>query len=141
MGTPIRPEPEVPVNDAGIVLHKGSHTTAECADGRRCLFEWYNHLTRHIDTDDCPPGVSPVLHVMGMRLNDCLPDGKRQELAVLLPNGTSPLAGTANDEHDEARSLLALDWLIRVYTPAFLDLVQSLAPHADALRQLPVITA
>src|SRR5262249_35144527 len=121
-----------------ITLYKGSHTAQQCADGERCLFEWYNWLTRRQNTESCPPGVSPVLHVMGMQLNDCLPDGKRQQLAVLLPNGTSPLAGTAGDGLDEMRSYMALDWLIRVHTPAWLRLA-GLDAEAAALRDFRCI--
>jgi hypothetical protein len=127
-------------DSSAIVLYRGSHSEEECAQGKRCLFEAFNWLTRQQNTDQRPPGVSPVLHVMGMRLNDCLPDTKRQHLAVLLPNGTSPLAGTEHDGLDHTRSLLALDWLIRVHAPAFLDLVPVLAPHAAALRDLPAVT-
>jgi len=36
---------------------------------------------------------------------------------------------------------MALDWLIRVYTPAWLDLVPDLANHAEALRGLEMITS
>jgi hypothetical protein len=39
----------------------------------------------------------------------------------------------------ERRSYLALDWLIRVFTPKWLDMVPSLAPHAKALRDLQEI--
>ena len=118
-----------------ITLYKGNHTSEECADGKRCLFEWFNWLIRQRNTDACPPGVSPVLHTFGMRLNDALPDGKRQELIFALPNGTSPLAGTADDGLDEARSYMALDWLIRTYTPAWLDLA-GLTAEAAGLREL-----
>ena len=118
-----------------ITLAKGNHDAAECAGGQRCLFEWYNFLTRQRDTDACPPGVSPVLHVFGMRLNDALPDDRRQELKRFLPNGEDRLAGTAGDGLDETRSYLALDWLIRTYTPAFLDLA-GLSAEAAALRNL-----
>ena len=116
-----------------IVLYKGAHSDTECADGQRCLFEWYNWLARQVNTDTRPPGVSPVLHQFGMALNDRLPDSKRQELAVLLPNGTSPLAGTETDGRDETRGYMALDWLLRTFAPAWLDLA-GLAGEASALR-------
>lgn len=37
------------------------------------------------------------------------------------------------------RAFLALDWLVLVYTPAWLDLIESCRPHAAALRALPEI--
>jgi hypothetical protein len=118
-----------------ITLAKGSHPEETCGDPERCLFEWYNFLTRQLHSDECPPDVSPVLHTFGMRLNDALPDDRRQVLVTYLPNGTSPLAGTRGDGLDEARSYMALDWLIRTYTPAFLDLA-GLSAEAAALRDL-----
>jgi hypothetical protein len=119
-----------------ITLAKGSHPEEQdCGDPQRCLFEWYNWLARDAHTHTCPPGVSPILHAFGMRLNDALPDDRRQDLKRYLPNGTSPLAGTAGDGLDETRSYMALDWLIRTYTPAFLDLA-GLSEEATALRGL-----
>ena len=100
-----------------ITLAKGDHD-GDCDNPERCLFEWYNWLTRQQHTDSCPPGVSPVLCAYGVRLNDCLPDDRRQELRRFLPNGDDRLAGTAGDGKDETRSLIALDWLIRTYLPA-----------------------
>ena len=117
-----------------ITLAKGQHA-GDCDDPERCLFEWYNFLARAEHTDRCPPGVSPVLHVFGMRLNDALPDDRRQELKRYLPNGTSPLAGTAKDGKDTTRGYIALDWLIRTSTPAWLDLA-GLTADAAALRDL-----
>ena len=124
--------------DTAIILAKGSHS-GDCADPQRCLFEWYNWLTRQQHTDDRPPGVSSILHRFGMSLNDLLPDDTRQQLTRFLPNGADRLAGTASDGKDETRGYLALDWLIRVYLPAWLDLaglgeaalLRALAPVAD----------
>jgi hypothetical protein len=117
-----------------ITLARGGHD-GNCENPERCLFEWYNWLTRQKHTDSCPPGVSPVLHVYGMRLNDCLPDDRRQELRRFLPNGADRLAGTAGDGKDETRSLIALDWLIRTSLPAWLDLAR-LDDAAAAVRAL-----
>jgi hypothetical protein len=109
------------MSTATIRLARGNgHDCGKDEEG--CLFEWYNWLTRQRSTDACPPGVSKVLHVFGMRLNDALPDDRRQELVRFLPNGTSPLAGTAGDGRDETRGYMALDWLIRTYLPAWLEL-------------------
>ena len=52
---------------AQITLAKGAHDDT-CDDPQRCLFEWYNFLTRAKHTDACPPGVSPILHRFGMQL-------------------------------------------------------------------------
>ena len=118
-----------------LTLYKGAHPDEDCGDPHRCLFEAYNWITRAKHTDKCPPGVSPVLHQYGMNLNDLLPDDRRQELKRFLPNGTDRLAGTATDGKDETRGYIALDWLIRTYTPAWLDLA-GLTAEAAALRDL-----
>ena len=119
-----------------VTLAKGSHDYDGTDDCPRCLFEAYNLIKRDVFTDDCPPGVSPVLHVFGVRLNDCLPDDARQSLVRYLPNGSDPLDGTDSDGRDETRSYMALDWLVRTYLPRFLDLSPLLAEHADAVRGL-----
>ncbi len=118
-----------------IVLAKGSHDGG-CENPERCLFEWFNWLARREHTDDCPPDVSRVLHTFGMRLNDVLPDDRRQELKALLPrpDRPSPLAGTRY-RLDVTRSYMALDWLIRTWTPTWLDLA-GLTDEATALRNL-----
>jgi hypothetical protein len=120
-----------------ITLAKGAHHPPgdDCGNPQRCLFEWYNWLTRRQHTDACPPGVSPVLHQFGIRLNDVLGDAKRQDLVRFLPNGQDRLAGTEHDGKDETRGYMALDWLIRTYTPAWLDLA-GLTAEAAALRDL-----
>ena len=123
---------------APIILAKGSHDHRgddDCGNPQRCFYEWYNWITRQEHTDDRPPGVSPVLHQFGMSLNDCLPDDRRQQLVRFLPNGADRLAGTEHDGKDEARGYLALDWLIRVHVPAWLELA-GLTAEAAALRDL-----
>jgi hypothetical protein len=40
---------------------------------------------------------------------------------------------------EERRSYLALDWMIRVFTPKWLDLMPSLAAHSETLRDLEEI--
>jgi hypothetical protein len=120
-----------------ITLYKGAHKPPpdNCTNPERCLFEAYNWLTRQRHTDACPPGVSPVLHTYGMNLNDALDDTRRQELTRYLPNGADRLASTAHDGRDETRSYIALDWLTRIYTPAWLDLA-GLTAEAASLREL-----
>jgi hypothetical protein len=54
---------------------------------------------------------------MGIGLNDCLPDDRRQTLRPLLAR----CIGTAGDGMTERRRYMALDWLIRTYTPAWLS--------------------
>jgi hypothetical protein len=83
---------------------------------------------------DRPACVSPVLAGLGRKLNDVLPDRKRQ----LLKPFVGLLPGTASDGLDETRAYLALDWLIRTHTPTWLDLAR-LTVEATALADLPRI--
>ena len=124
-----------------LILARGSHQppSEDCDTPERCLFEWYNWLTRHRHTDARPPGVSPFLHRFGIALNDILPDDRRQELRRFLPNGTDRLAGTERDGKNETRGYIVLDWLIRTWTPAWLSLA-GLNGEAAALRDLHRIT-
>jgi hypothetical protein len=119
-----------------VTLAKEAHKFDGTDDCPRCLFEAYNYLKRREFTDSRPPGVSWVLHQFGMKLNDCLPDTARQSLVRYLPNGSDPLDGTDGDGRDETRGYMALDWFVRTYLPAFLELHPALAGHATAVRNL-----
>jgi hypothetical protein len=110
-----------------ITLAVGDH---DDLDGGMCLMEavaWFAGEP----WSDHPACTSPVLGSFGRSLNDALPDDKRQQLVPLVPS----LVGTAGDGLDETRSYMALDWLIRTYTPAWLDLA-GLTVEAQALRDL-----
>ena len=125
------PTATAPLNLDQLHLASGSHDSR--GDGM-CLLEavaWYAGN----DHTDMPRCVSPVLRDFGMRLNDVLGDERRQQLKPLIP----VLIGTAGDGHDRARPYLALDWLIRTYTPAWLDLA-GLVDEARHLRGLRHIT-
>jgi len=121
-----------------VTLSKGSHNPDE---PDACLFEHYNLARIGVKTDDCPEHVSPVLHRFGMRLNDALPDDKRQLLAVYVPEAgqVSPLHGTAGDGLDEVRRHMAVDWSVRVATPLWLDAAGRTEIAAE-LRGLAPIT-
>ncbi|GEL17666.1 hypothetical protein [Pseudonocardia asaccharolytica] len=96
-----------------------------------CLLEAVAYLAGEPHTDH-PECVSPVLGAFGRALNDVLPDDLRQELVPLIPL----LPGTAGDGLDEARSYIALDWLIRTWLPAWLDLVPACREAAARVRGL-----
>src|SRR5438093_13043779 len=99
---------------SAIRLDKGSHRTF--ADGH-CVMEvvaWFAGR-KHTDAPEC---VSPVLRNFSMKLNDEWGDEDRQKLKTFIPY----LVGTAGDGKDELRGWLAADWLVRVYTPTWLEL-------------------
>lgn len=108
-------------------LGKGSHVSPD--DGL-CLLEAVAFVQGE-DHTDAPRCVSEILADFGRRLNDVLDDERRQELKPLI----TQLPGTAGDGLDEQRGLLALDWLIRTYTPAWLELA-GLSAEAAELRGL-----
>jgi hypothetical protein len=108
-------------------LDKGAHGSFD--DGH-CILEVSSWLAGR-EHGDSPPCVSPVLRTYLISLNDQWDDEHRQ---LLLPYAAR-IVGTAGDGQDEARSYLALDWLIRTFTPAWLDLA-GLTVEAGELRGL-----
>jgi hypothetical protein len=112
-------------------LAYGTH--ASPADGR-CAMEWVSHLAGepHSDQPEC---VSPVLRVFCIALNDGLEDEPRQRLRPYLAR----TIGTAGDGQDPRRAWMALDWLIRTFTPAWLALADE-AANALVLAALAPVT-
>jgi hypothetical protein len=87
---------------------------------------------------DHPVCACPVISSFLRSWNDSLPsDAERDRLLKPLISQLVDSKSTAGVE--ERRSYLALDWLVRVFTPKFLDLVPTLASHAAALRDLEEI--
>ncbi|KIA72706.1 hypothetical protein ANMWB30_24740 [Arthrobacter sp. MWB30] len=125
--TTIIPERLAAFNNGLIRLDSSSHDSFE--DGH-CAMEAVAWLAGEGHTD-APECASRVLRTFTISLNDTWGDADRQRLVPFLPR----MVGTANDGKDEARSYLALDWLIRTYAPAFLDLA-NLTEEARALRDL-----
>src|SRR6516225_1672504 len=111
----------------GGVLANGAHASFE--EGA-CALEWVAYIADEGHTD-APECASPVLRRFTISLNDNWSQEQRQKLIPFLPR----MVGTAGDGQDKARSYLALDWLIRIYTPAWLDLA-GLTVEAQELRDL-----
>lgn len=110
-----------------ITLDKGAH---DDFDDGHCAMEvvaWLAGLG-HTDAPSC---ASPVLTTFTISLNDSWDEANRQRIKPFLPR----MVGTRGDGLDETRSYLALDWLVRTYTPAWLDLA-GLTVEAQALRDL-----
>ncbi|WP_427130368.1 hypothetical protein [Pseudarthrobacter sp. S9] len=110
-----------------ITLDKGAHSDFESG---HCAMEVVSWLAG-LGFTDAPECASSVLRTFTINLNDQWGTEDRQRLVPFLPR----MVGTAGDGKDEARSYMALDWLIRTYTPAFLDLA-NLSAEAQALRDL-----
>ena len=116
-----------------LTLDSGSHE--EFSRGM-CVMEAVSYVSgeRWSDSPEC---ASPVIAAFMRSWNDSLDDEARNRLLKpLIPKlvGTRALA-----EIEERRSYMALDWLVRVFTPKWLDMVPSLHEHAKALRELEAI--
>src|SRR6202042_1166465 len=112
------------------ILAYGTH--ASPGDGR-CAMEWVSYLAGEPHSDQ-PICVSPVLRAMCIALNDGLEQEPRQRLR---PSLTRTI-GTAHDGLDTWRGWMAMDWLARVYTPAWLHLA-GLTETARRLQAAPEI--
>jgi len=116
---------------ASVPLRSGSHGSVE--EGM-CAMEAVAFVAGEAHTDT-PACACPVIAAFMRRWNDGLPDGARRDLYLkrFIPRLVGSLGPLVVAER---RSYLALDWLIRVYTPAWLDLVEATKPYASALRAL-----
>ncbi|HYB30835.1 MAG TPA: hypothetical protein VEF89_29845 [Solirubrobacteraceae bacterium] len=113
-------------------LAYGTHANPD--DGR-CAMEWVSYLASEPHSDQ-PRCVSPVLQAFCTALNDSLEDESRQRLRPYLAR----TIGTADDGFDEIRSWMAMDWLIRTYTPTWLA-VAHLPRAARDLSDLPEVVS
>ena len=113
-------------------LSYGTHATP---DQGRCAMEWVSHLAGEPHTDQ-PECVSPVVRAFCIALNDGLEDGPRQRLRPYLTR----TIGTADDGFDHQRAWMAMDWLIRTYTPTWLA-AAGLDDAANRLWSLSEVTS
>lgn len=110
-------------------LAKGTHSNP---DEGMCAMEAVAYVAGEPFSDH-PKCASPVISAFLRAWNDALPDKDRNRLLrPLIPN----LVGSRGTQEVEVRrSYLALDWLVRVHTPAWLRLAQ-LDEHATTLEGL-----
>lgn len=112
-------------------LAYGTHATP---DEGRCAMEWVSYIAGEPHSDE-PACVSPAVRAFCTTFNDSLDHSPRQRLRPYLAR----TIGTAGDGFDETRAWLAMDWLIRTYTPTWLR-ASSLGDVAAQLRALaPVL--
>ena len=115
--------------DAGVTLSRGTHSSIKQG---ACVMELASYLAGETWSDH-PRCVSPVIGAFLRRWNDDLDDTVRQRLLAYAPR----ILGTATSESDETRrSWLSVDWLVREYAPAWLDLA-GFGKHATTMRALP----
>ena len=113
-------------------LQRGAHSNHE----GMCIMEAVAFVAGE-PWSDAPVCSSLVISAFLRRWNDTLNDDRRD---VLLRPLILRLIGTSgSDALEMRRAILAADWLVRVYTPAWLKLA-GLTVHAEALAALPEIT-
>jgi hypothetical protein len=105
-------------------------------DGEMCLLEAVSYVAGERWSDH-PRCVSKVIGAFGRAWNDQLDDATRQRLREYIPRMIGTATGAADDR---ARAWLATDWLVRTFTPAWLDLA-GLSDDAAGLRALPELTS
>ena len=117
-----------------LALSRGSH---EEFNRGMCVMEAVSYVAGE-PWSEAPQCACPVITNFLMNWNDTLPDADRTRLLrPLIPL----IVGTrSTKEVEERRSYMALDWLIRVFVPKWLDIVPSLHEHAKDLRDLGAIT-
>jgi hypothetical protein len=117
-----------------LVLAKGAH---KGPDDGACIMEAVAWLAGEPWSDN-PACVNPTLADFGRKLNDVLPDDLRQQLVPYVPR----LCNTAgNGEATQRIGLMAADWLLLTYVPAFLRLCPATTDHAERIAALPPITS
>jgi hypothetical protein len=115
----------------GWSLQHGSHP--ENVDGKLCVMEAVAYVAGR-PWSDSPPCVSNAVGAFMRSWNDGLPSDEDRD-RLLKPLITT-LIGTKTTKADEQRrAFMAMDWLVRVWTPKWLELVPALKPHALALRE------
>src|ERR1700737_2086942 len=112
-----------------LVLEHGSHKSPD--DGM-CVMEAVAYVAgeKHSDHPQC---ACPTISAFLRQWNDDLDDAGRQKLKPYIPK----LVGTkATKAIEQRRGLLLADWMLRVHTPAWLDL-GGMKEQADKIRALP----
>jgi hypothetical protein len=89
-------------------------------------------------TDD-HPSISRVIRSFSIAFNDGIKDDQRRT-DLLKPYAVKILGTKTNAADEETRAWMATDWLVRVHTPAWLDLA-GLSEHAASLRSLAPLTS
>jgi hypothetical protein len=133
--TPIVSGQGAGVTDDGIVkacIVQRSWLRAWCRDNPG--HDYHELVGKHVP--DSHPSISPVLQRFAISFNDGLSDDDRQ---ILKPY-EERLLGTKADEATELRrSWMAMDWLVRTFTPTWLRKAK-LENQAAALEALPALT-
>jgi hypothetical protein len=117
-----------------LTLLQGAH---EAHSGQMCVMEAVAYVAGE-NWSDHPACACPVIAAFLRSWNDSLRSD--EERGRLLKPLVLQLIDTRSTQAvEEKRSYLAIDWMIRVFTPKWLDLIPSLSAHSAALRTLEEI--
>lgn len=104
-----------------------------------CTSEVVSYLAAPSPYGALPQRACPVIimfmHTWNNSLSDC--EDRKRLIEPLIPLAVFSLSTQAVQER---RMYLALDWLVRVYTPEWLDMVPALRDEAKKLRELEEIS-
>jgi hypothetical protein len=112
-----------------ITLEAGKHYSL---DAGACVMELTSYVAGE-PWSDHPACASPVIAAFMRSWNDTLNDEDRNRL--LKPYVTRLVGTASTPEVEDARAWMALDWLVRVHTPAWLRLA-GLHDQAARLAEL-----
>jgi hypothetical protein len=115
-----------------LKLERGAHESFEQGV---CIMEAVAWAAGEPHSDH-PVCADPVIAAALRTLNDSLGDDERQ---VLKPYIFRVIGTKGSGALSLRRSWMALDWIVREYTPAWMELAK-LTDDANALRALPEIT-
>jgi hypothetical protein len=113
---------------ADLILQAGSHP----ANDGMCVMEAVAFVAGEPHSDH-PVCASEVVGAFLRSWNDALPDDESRT-RLLRPLVARLVDSRGTPAMEQQRAMLAFDWLIRIYTPKWLDLVPSCAEDAEALR-------
>jgi hypothetical protein len=120
-----------------LVLKSGAHDEAS---GEMCAMEAVAYLARE-PWSDAPACACPVIAAFIRTWNDSIRDDAHRT-AVLEPFLIRLAGSRSTPAVEQRRAHLALDWNVRAHAPAFLNLLESLRPHAAALSSMrPLVSA
>jgi hypothetical protein len=118
-----------------VDLHSGRHNSFDMGV---CVMEAVAYIAGEPHSDH-PKCVCPIIGNFLRSWNDgLLSDAERNRLLKVL---VIKVVGTRSTKSvEQIRAWLCVDWAIRVFTPAWLELVPSLKIHAETLRSGPEIS-
>jgi hypothetical protein len=132
MDTPILLEERL-ARISSLPIKHGAHEPPK-GEFQGCVMELVSFVAGE-PWSDTPQCVCPVIGQFMRTWNDSLPDDESRT-RLLKPLIPKILNTRSTPEIELARVMLCVDWVCREFTPAWLDMVPALKPHADTLREL-----